>query len=80
MTRHQLKWTVNIIRPVCADLFNDKKLILEEGGVTELEKTASGGKDIATLLSGFLLSSSCLLFMSSFPIPYSQSQPSSRQT
>jgi hypothetical protein len=31
-------------------LFNDKKRMLEEGGVAELEKPASGGKDIATLL------------------------------
>lgn len=35
---------------ICADLFNSKKCILEEGGIAELEKTASGGKDIATLL------------------------------
>lgn len=48
------------MHPICADLFNSKKRILEEGGVVELEKTASGGKDIATLLSGFLLSNSRL--------------------
>ena len=47
---------------VCADLFNEKKCILEEGGVAELEKTASGGQDIATLLSGFLLCNSRLPF------------------
>jgi hypothetical protein len=50
------------MHPVCADLFNDKKRILEEGGVAELEKTASGGKYIATLPSGFLLSNSRLPF------------------
>ncbi|KIJ92405.1 hypothetical protein K443DRAFT_649484 [Laccaria amethystina LaAM-08-1] len=44
------------------DLFNDKKRILEEGGVAELEETASGGNDIATLLSGFFLSNSRLPF------------------
>lgn len=46
---------VGIMHPARADLFNEKKRILEEGRVTELEKTASGGKDIATLLSEFFL-------------------------
>ena len=49
------KMGVGIMHPACADLFNEKKRILEEGRVTELEKTAAGGKDIATLLSEFFL-------------------------
>ena len=50
------------MHPVCADLSNNKKSIFEEGGVAELKKTASSGKDIATPLSKFLLWSSRLPF------------------
>ena len=39
------------MHPVCANLFKQKKKVLDEGGISELEKTTSGGKDLATLLS-----------------------------
>lgn len=38
------------MHPVCANLFKQKKKVLDEGGISELEKTTSGGKDLATLL------------------------------
>ncbi|KIJ93902.1 hypothetical protein K443DRAFT_134918 [Laccaria amethystina LaAM-08-1] len=47
----KLKWGVDVMHPICVNLFNEKKRILEEGGVAELEKTASVRKDVATLLT-----------------------------
>jgi hypothetical protein len=67
VTRHQLKWGVDVMHPICVNLFNEKKRILEEGGVAELEKTASVRKDVATLLSGFFL---CNLRFPFFPTQY----------
>jgi hypothetical protein len=39
------------MHPVCKSLFRQKKKLLEEGSISDLEKATAGGKDIATLLS-----------------------------
>ncbi|PPQ76505.1 hypothetical protein CVT24_010878 [Panaeolus cyanescens] len=41
---------VNVMHPVCAKVFYQKKALFDEGGIAALANTASGGRDLATLL------------------------------
>ena len=39
------------MHPVCAQVFYEKKEAFDEGGIAALANTASGGRDLTTLLS-----------------------------
>jgi len=47
------KNAVDTMHPVCAQVFYDKKAAFDEGGIAALANSASGGRDLTTLLSGF---------------------------
>lgn len=49
------KNAVDTMHPVCAQVFYQKKEAFEEGGIAALANTASGGRDLTTLLSKFTL-------------------------
>ena len=51
------KKSVDTMHPVCARVFYEKKDVFDEGGIAALANTASGGRDLTTLLSEFHLSS-----------------------
>lgn len=38
------------MHPVCKRVFKEKKQLLDDGNISELERTTAGGKDLATLL------------------------------
>ncbi|TRM57261.1 cytochrome P450 [Schizophyllum amplum] len=46
----RFKWAVDTMHPVCKRLFMDKKRLIAQGSISELEKTVSGGKDLSSLL------------------------------
>ncbi|KAL0070738.1 hypothetical protein AAF712_001959 [Marasmius tenuissimus] len=46
----KFKWGCDTMHPVCKKLFIEKRKMLEEGSLSELEKSTMGGKDLATLL------------------------------
>ncbi len=45
------KKSVDTMHPVCAQVFHEKKAAFDEGGIAALANTASGGRDLTTLLS-----------------------------
>lgn len=45
------KKAVDTMHPVCAKVFYEKKAAFDEGGIAALANTASGGRDLTTLLS-----------------------------
>ncbi|PPR01291.1 hypothetical protein CVT24_006366 [Panaeolus cyanescens] len=46
----RFKESVDIMHPVCANVFYAKKELFDEGGIASLANTASGGRDLTTLL------------------------------
>ena len=46
---------VNTMHPVCVKVFRQKKAAMERGGVAALANTASGGRDLTTLFSEYLM-------------------------
>ncbi|KAF8958854.1 cytochrome P450 [Flammula alnicola] len=44
------KKAVDTMHPVCAQVFQEKKAAFDEGGIAALANTASGGRDLTTLL------------------------------
>ncbi|KAL0563950.1 hypothetical protein V5O48_018108, partial [Marasmius crinis-equi] len=46
----KFKWGCDTMHPVCKKLFIQKRKMLDEGTLSELEKSTMGGKDLATLL------------------------------
>jgi len=69
----KFKWGIDTLHPVYANLFKQKKKALEEGGIFELERTTSGGRDLSTLLSTYSLRRQSLRFQC-FPISVSANQ------
>ncbi|PPR01290.1 hypothetical protein CVT24_006365 [Panaeolus cyanescens] len=49
-TLRRFKEAVDTMHPVCAKVFYEKKALFDEGGIAALANTASGGRDLATLL------------------------------
>ncbi|PPR01289.1 hypothetical protein CVT24_006364 [Panaeolus cyanescens] len=47
---YRFKESIDIIHPVCANVFNEKKKLFNEGGIAALAHTPSGGRDLTTLL------------------------------
>ena len=45
------KTSVDTMHPICAQVFYEKKEAFDEGGIAALTNTASGGRDLTTLLS-----------------------------
>ena len=74
---HALLGSVDAMHPACADFIMTRHESLKKA--ESVNTMASGGKDIVTLLRRFLLSNSCLPFMSSLPIPYLQFKPTKQQ-
>jgi len=49
----RFKTSVDTTHPVYAKVFHEKKEAFDEGGISALTNTASGGRDLTTLLSEF---------------------------
>ena len=47
----QFKKSIDTMHPVYAQIFYEKKETFRKGGITALANTASGGRDLTTLLS-----------------------------